>query len=68
MIIEDKIRDGKIHYYIKKRVAKISELLSDKIDKYEYLTVEEILPIDQSSIIEQAWFTYSPLGKTSENK
>ena len=54
MIIEDKIRDGKIHYYIKKRVAKISELLSDKIDKYEYLTVEEILPIDQSSIIEQA--------------
>ena len=68
MIIEDKIRDGKIHYYIEKRVAKISELLSDKIDKYEHLTVEEISPHDQSSIIEQAWFTYSPLGKASKNK
>ena len=38
-------------------------LLSRKIDKYEYLTGKEILPSDQNRIIEQAKFTYSPLGK-----
>ena len=45
--------------------AKISALSSRKIDKYEYLTGEEILPYDQSRIIEQAKFAYfvSPLGK-----
>ena len=31
--------------------------------KYEYLTGEEILPSDQGRVIEQARFTYSPLGK-----
>ena len=36
---------------------------SGKIDKYEYLTGEEILPLNQQQIIEQAKFTYSPLGK-----
>ena len=43
--------------------AKISALLSSKIDKYEYLTDEEILPSDQSRIIEQVKFTYSTFGK-----
>ena len=37
--------------------------MSGKIDKYEYLKGGEILPSDQSRIIEQAMFTYSPLGK-----
>ena len=41
---------------------KISALSSVKIDKYEYLAGEEILPSDQSRIIEQAKFIYSPLG------
>ena len=45
------------------RPQKISALTSDKIDKYEYLTGEEILPSNQQQIIEQAKFTYSPLGK-----
>ena len=31
-------------------------------DKYEFLTGEEIIPSDQSRIIQQAKFTYSPLG------
>ena len=39
-----------------------------KIDKYEYLTGEEILPSDQSRIIEQAKLTYSPLGKAFEKQ
>ena len=37
--------------------------ISGEIDKYEYLTGEEILPSYQSRIIEQAKFTYSRLGK-----
>ena len=42
---------------------KISALPSDKIDKYEYLTGEEILPFHRSRLIEQAKFAHSPLGK-----
>ena len=49
---------------IKREAAKTSALSSGKIDKYEYLTGDEILPSDQSRIIEQAKFTYSPLSKT----
>ena len=41
---------------------------SGKINKYEYLTGEEKLPSDQSRIIEQAKFTYSPLGKPFEKQ
>ena len=35
---------------------------------YEYLTGEEILPSNQKQIIEQAKFTYSPLGKAFEKQ
>ena len=38
------------------------------IYKYEFLTDKEILPPDESRIIEQAKLTYSPLGKTLETK
>ena len=63
MTIDDKIRDEKLQYDINREAAKISALSSGKIDKYEFLTVEEILPPDQRRMIEQAKFTYSPLGK-----
>ena len=46
----------------------ISALSSKKIDKYEYLTGEGILPSNQKQIIEQAKFTYSPLGKAFEKQ
>ena len=36
---------------------------SGKIDKYEYLTGNEVLPSNQQQIIEQAKFPYSPLVK-----
>ena len=39
-----------------------------KIDKYEYLTGEDILPPNQRHIIEQANFSYSSLGKAFEKK
>ena len=56
MTIDDKIVDEKIQYDINREAAKISALSSGKIDKYEYHTGEEILPSDQSRIIEQAKF------------
>ena len=43
-------------------------LSSVKIHKYEYLTGEDILPSNQQQIIEQARFTYSPLGKAFEKQ
>ena len=39
-----------------------------KIDKYEYLTSEEILSSNQIQIIEQGKFNYCPLGKDLEIK
>ena len=68
MTIEDQIRDEKLQYDINKEAAKVSTLLSGKIDNYEYLTGEEILPSNQQQIIEQANFTYSPLEKAFEKQ
>ena len=63
MAIDDKIKNEKIQYNINKEAAKISALLSGKIETYQYLLGEEIFPLDQWIIIEQAKFTYSPLRK-----
>ena len=68
MAIKDQIRDKKIQYYINREVAEISALSSGKIDKYEYLSGEEILPSNQEQIIQQAKFTYFPLGKAFEKQ
>ena len=46
----------------------MSALSSGKIQKYEYLTGEDILPSNQQQIIEQAIFIYSPLGKAFEKQ
>ena len=68
MTIENKIKDEKLQYDINRKTAKVSALSSGKIDKYEYVTGEEILPSNQPQIIEQAKFTYSPLGKALKNR
>ena len=68
MTIEDQIKDEKLQYDINRETAKISALSSGKLDKYEYLTGEEILPSNQQQIIQQAKFTYSPLGKALEKQ
>ena len=52
------MRDEKLQYDINREAAKISALSSGKIDKYEYLTGEEILPSNQQQIIEQAKYSY----------
>ena len=58
--------DEKLHYDINRKASKISALSLGKINKYEYLTCEEILPSNQKQTIEQAKFNYSPLGKAFE--
>ena len=68
MTIEDQIKDEKLQYDINREAAKISALSSGKLDKYEYLTGEEILPSNQQQIIQQAKFTYSLLGKAIEKQ
>ena len=68
MTIEDQIKDEKLQYDINREAAKISVLSSGKLDKYEYLTGEEILPSNQRQIIQQAKFNYSPLGKALEKQ
>ena len=60
MTIDDKIRGEKLQ--------KISALSSGKIDEYDYLMGEEILPPDQGRPVKQAKFTYSPLGKACEKQ
>ena len=60
-----------IDYYnqdINREAVKIPALSSGKIDRYEYLTGEEILPSNQKQIIEPAKFNYSPLGKAFEKQ
>ena len=68
MTINDHIRDEKLQYDISREAGKISTLSSGKIHKHEYLTGEDILPSNQQQIIEQARFTYSPLGKAFEKQ
>ena len=51
MTTDDEIRDDKLQYDIDRKTAKISALSFRKIDKYEYLTGEVILPPDQRRVI-----------------
>ena len=64
MTIDDQIKYEKLN----RDAAKISALSSGKLNNYEYLTGEEILPSNKQQIIEQAKFTYSPLGKAFEKQ
>ena len=68
MTIKDQMKDEKLQHDINRETAKISALSSGKIGKYECLTGEEILPFNKKQIIEQAKFTYSPLGKALKSK
>ena len=63
MTIDNKIKDEKLQDDVNREKVKISLLSPGKINKYEYLKGKEILTSDQSRIIEQAKFTYSPLGR-----
>ena len=68
MTSDNKIKYEELQYNINREAAKIQALSYGKIGKYEYHTGEEILTFDQSRIIEQATFIYSPLGKAFEKQ
>ena len=68
MTIDDRIRDEKLQCDINREAAKMLVLPSGKIDKYEYLTGEEILVSDQRKVMEQAKFTYFSLEKALEKQ
>ena len=68
MTIDVQIEHEKLKYDINRENAKILALSSGKIDKYEYLTGEEILPSNEKQIIEQFKFTYSTLGKAFQKQ
>ena len=50
---DDKIRDEILQYDINREAAKILPLSSGKIDKYECLTAQDIIPPHQRRVIKQ---------------
>ena len=62
-ILNKKNMQNEAQYDWDRKAAKISALSSNNLDKYEYLTGEDLG--FKPSTIEQAKFEYSPLGKIS---
>ena len=60
-ILDRKILQNEAQYDLDRKAAKISALSSNNLDKYEYLTGEDLGL--KPSTVEQAKFEYSPLGK-----
>ena len=60
-ILDRKIMQNKAQYELGRKAAKISALSCNKLDKYEYLAVENLAL--KPSNIEQTKFEYSPLGE-----
>ena len=56
-ILNRKIKQNEAWYNIDRKAAKISALSSDNLDKYEYLTGEDLDL--KPSTVEQAKFEYS---------
>ena len=68
MTIDDQIKGEKLKLNVNREAAQLSALSSGKIHKYQCLTGEDILPLNQQQITEQAKFTYSPLEKGFEKQ
>ena len=64
-ILNKKILQNEAQYDLDRKAAKISALSSNNLDKYEYLTGEDLSL--KPSTIEQARFEYSPLGAVLSN-
>ena len=60
-IIDEKIKSNKAQYNLYREAAKISVLSSGELEKYEYLTGEDLGY--KTDLIQKAKFEYSPLGK-----
>ena len=59
--LDKKIEQNEAQYDLDRKAVKISALSSKNLDKYEYLTGEDLNY--KPSTVEQAKFDYSPLGK-----
>ena len=68
MTIDKKIKNENLQYDINREAAKISALSSGKIDKYEYLAGEEILPSNQRQIKEHTNLQIPHKEKLLKNK
>ena len=64
-ILDKKIKQNEAQYDLDRKAAKISALSSNNLDKYEYLTGEDLGL--KPSTVEQAKFDYSPLGNIFTN-
>ena len=60
-ILNIKIKQNETQYGLDREAAKISALSSKNLDKYKYLTGEDLGL--KPNTVEQAKFEYSPLGK-----
>ena len=60
-ILDRKIMQSEAQYDLDRKAAKISALSSNNLDKYEYLTDEDLDL--KPSTVEQSRFEYSPLSK-----
>ena len=60
-ILDNKIRSNKAQYNLDRQNAKISALSSGELDKYEYLTGEDLGY--KPDVVQKAKFEYSPLGQ-----
>ena len=60
-ILDDKVKTNKAQYDSDRQAAKISALSSGELDKYEYLTGEDLRY--KSDVVQNVTFEYSPLGK-----
>ena len=60
-ILDRKTPQNEAQYDLDRKAAKISPLSSNNLDKYKYLTGEDLGL--KPSTVEQAKFEYSPLGK-----
>ena len=60
-ILDRRIKQNESQYDLDREAAKISELSSNNLDKYELLTGEDLNL--KPSTVERAKFEYSPLGK-----
>ena len=64
-ILDDKIKANKAQYILDREAAKISALPSGELEKYEYLTGEDLGY--KPDVIQKAKFEYSHLGKVFNN-
>ena len=68
MTILDKIGEEQLQYDISRGAGNILILSSGKINKYKYLTGEEILPPNQKLTLEKVKFANFPFRKASEKQ